>query len=567
MIALTAGEQVVERKSVGPFKILKRLGNNRRHRVFHARQTEQNRDVAIKFVKIPPKVEWDSAIDKIDREVAQLQKLRHPNLVQVYGAGCDDGDIFFATELVDGESLATILARRTKLAPDQVVEYGRQICSVLQFLHEHDLIHSKLTPEKIMVTTDDQIKILDLRLNRSKRRRWDAPRRRDLELAAYMAPEQFTEGASDKSDMYALGVILYEMLSGVLPYKPDTLGRMRKNKANAPVPSVATHVMNCPIWLNQIVTEMLNPEPRNRPHSAKAINLALDEIKNIDATKQAAVSQMAAGFNPLTAGKDKSEARRLLGKKTPKKSTKTVPLLQRTLVQVVLLGLIAALIFYLLQPKSDDKIIAQAKELIASPQMVQWSDARVLLEPIMNSGRPLSDEATQLYYDSKLKTLLARAEIGKSSGTDSESEKSFVAAVDLEKTGQNSEAAKCLMRLVDSTDPEGIDRHVRQAAEQRYASLTEAMRSQASAEELLDIIAQTENAKTEAELLTAQATLVELTDNRTDEPGYAQVADVLADRLSVVKKQLAQIQAEQITDHAAEQNLAEPDSPDQAPEF
>ena len=550
----------MDRKSVGPFKILKRLGSNRRHRVFHARQTEQNRDVAIKFVKIPPTVQWESAIDKIDREVAQLQKLRHPNLVQVYGAGCDGEDIFFATELVDGETLASILSRRIKLAPDQVVEYGRQVCSVLQFLHELDLIHSKLTPEKIMVTTGDQIKVIDLRLNRSKRRRWDAPLRRDLELAAYMAPEQFIEGASDKSDLYALGVILYEMLSGKLPYPPDTLGRMQKNKTNSPVPSVATHVMDCPIWLNQIITQMLDPEPRNRPHSAQAINLALDEIKNIDATKQAAVSQMAAGFNPLTAGKDKSEARRLLGKKTRKKPANTVSLLQRTPVQVGLLCLIAALIFYLVQPKSDDKIIEQAQVMIASPQMVQWSDARVLLEPIMNSDRPLSDEAAQLYYESKLKTLLARAELGKSGGTDSENEKSYVAAVGFEKLGQDVEATELFTQLINDIDPAGIDRHVKRAAEQRYASLIEEVEWPSSPKELLEKIAQTEEAETEAELMTAQAALAEINIKRAGDPGFEQVVDASADRIREIESQLARIRAAR----AAEQKSTDAESSDEA---
>ena len=543
----------MERKSVGPFEILKRLGSNRRHRVFHARQTEQNRDVAIKFVKIPPTVEWDSAIDKIDREVAQLQKLRHPNLVQVYGAGCDGEDVFFATELVDGESLATILSRRNKLAPDQVVEYGRQICSVLQFLHEHDLIHSKLTTEKIMVTTDDQIKVIDLRLNRSKRRRWDAPRRRDLELAAYMAPEQFTEGASDKSDLYSLGVILYEMLSGKLPYPPDTLGRMQRNKASAPVPSVATHVMDCPIWLNQIVTEMLDPEPRNRPHSAQAINNALDEIKNIDATKKAAVSQMASGFNALTAGKDTSEARRLLGKKTPKKSAKTVPLLQRTAVQIVLLCLIAALVFYLLLPKSDEELIAQAQQMIASTQMVQWSDARVLLEPIMGSDRPMSDEATQLYYESKLKTLLARAELGKKGSTDSENEKAFVDAVGLQKSSQNDEAAELLLRLIDNIDPASADRHVKQAAKQRYDSLKGELRWPTTPDELLNRITQSEGATTKAELQTTQAALVELTIKYAGDPGYEEVVDASAARLRIIKQQLAKLRAAQAAPNSADQ--------------
>ena len=240
----------MEKTYVGPFLIVKKLGS-RRQKVYHARQTEQNRDVALKFISVPPSVEWTKALDKIDREVNELQKLHHPNLVKVYGAGVDGERIFFATELIDGESLSAILARRGKLTPDLVVEYGRQIAEVLRYLHSQDLIHSKLTPEKILVTEDHRIKISDLRLNRSKRRRWDSTRRRELDIAAYMAPEQFTEGATQKSDFYSLGVILFEMLTGKLPYAPDTMGRMTKQKMNAPVPSVAANMMNCPIWLDK----------------------------------------------------------------------------------------------------------------------------------------------------------------------------------------------------------------------------------------------------------------------------------------------------------------------------
>ena len=530
----------MEQRNVGPFKILKRLGSNRRHRVFHARQTEQNRDVAIKFVKIPPKFDWDSAIDKIDREVAQLQKLRHPNLVRVYGAGFEEDDVFFATELVEGESLATILSRRGKLAPDQVVEYGRQICSVLQFLHEHDLIHSKLTPVKIMVTSDHQIKVTDLRLNRSKRRRWDAPLRRDLELAAYMAPEQFTEGASDKSDLYALGVMLHEMLSGKLPYPPDTLGRMQKSKINSPVPSVATHVMDCPIWLNQIVTEMLDPNPRNRPHSAEAINFTLDEIKNIDATKQAAVAQMASGFTPLTAGKDKTEAERLLGKETAGKESNSVPILQRTPVQVALLLTVLALIFFMLQPRSDVKIIAQAKQMINSEQLAQWYDARVLLEPIMKSDRTLSDEATGLYFDSKLKTLLARSESGKSSNTDSDSEKTFVKAVGLLKLGQDEDAANLFSKLMVDLDPQGSDQHVQQAAKKRYDLLKSKARWPMDPDELLAKITENKKVIAEADLVALQKALAKVITERTGDPKYEQVIAAAMVKLEAVKKQLLQ---------------------------
>jgi serine/threonine protein kinase len=251
----------VENTQVGPFLIIKKLGTNRRQRVYHARQTEQNRDVALKFISLPPEVEWSKALGKIELEVGELQKLKHPNLVKVYGAGVHDEEIFFANELIDGESLSAILSRRGKITPDLVVEYGRQIADVLRYLHHRELIHSKLNPEKILITPDHKVKIADLRLNRSRRRRWDSRRHRELDIAAYMAPEQFTDGATHKSDLYSLGVILFEMLTGKLPYEPDTMGRMTRMKMNAPVPSAATHVMNCPIWLDKIITQMRAAEP------------------------------------------------------------------------------------------------------------------------------------------------------------------------------------------------------------------------------------------------------------------------------------------------------------------
>jgi len=221
---------------------------------------------------------------------------------------------------------------------------------------------------------------------------------------------------------------------------------------------------------------------------------------------------MTSGFNPLTAGKDKTEARRLLGVKAAKQPTDSTSLLQRTPVQIGLLGLIAVLIFFLLQPKSDSKIIAQAQQMVTSNQMAQWADARILLEPIMTSDRPLSGEATELYYESKQKTLLARAETGKNSSTDSDSEKLFVEAVGLQKLGQYPKASELLLKLANDPDPAGENRHVKQAAQQLYDSLNSKLQWPSDPEEIIAKIASTENAVTEVELATAQAALVELTN-------------------------------------------------------
>ena len=179
----------MDKTQVGPFKILGRLGTNRRQQVYRARQIEQQRDVALKFISIPKNVPRATALDKINREVKFLQQLRHANLCQMYGAGVEDDKIFFASELIEGESLAAILSRRGRLAVDLAVDYAGQICDLLQYIHQHELIHAKLTPDKILIDKEGQVKISDLRINRSRKKRWDAGgSRRELDVAAYMAP-------------------------------------------------------------------------------------------------------------------------------------------------------------------------------------------------------------------------------------------------------------------------------------------------------------------------------------------------------------------------------------------
>ena len=109
----------MENTRVGPFLIIKRLGNNRRQRVYQARQIKQEKDVALKFISVPPSVDWNKAVDKINLEVRVLQKLRHPNLVRIYGAGVADNNIFLAHELVAGESLTSnfVSTRKTGSRP------------------------------------------------------------------------------------------------------------------------------------------------------------------------------------------------------------------------------------------------------------------------------------------------------------------------------------------------------------------------------------------------------------------------------------------------------------------
>lgn len=539
----------MENTKVGPFLIIKKLGTNRRQRVYHARQTEQQRDVALKFIAIPPEVKWAKALEKIDLEVKELQKLDHPNLVKVYGAGVHEEKIFFASELIEGEALSSILSRRRQITPDLVVEYGRQIADLLRYLHSHELIHSKLTPEKLLITSDHKVKIADLRLNRSKRRRWDSRRHRELDIAAYMAPEQFTDGATAKSDFYSLGVILYEMLTGKLPYQPDTMGRMTKMKMNAPVPSAAASVMNCPIWLDKIITQMLQPNPRLRPHSARAIVLAFDEIKKIDASKTAAVDQMTGSFNALNAGQDKSEARKLLGKKAPREEVSEVSFFQSVPFMVASLVAILALVVFMAIPPSTAKRMQQAEVLMQSDNEAEWSDAIVTFKQVMDGGGPLASEAEENYYELRQRTLVRQTERGVSNRLQTENVQSFGRGFRLQQDGRHEEAIEVFQKLVDSIEPDSDERHVHFASKALHAKSIDLLEKANQPEipedfeSLTRMIGIAGAATTEEELVAAKEMLSDLLLQFAGNEEYTEIYQLAENNLKRVTERLAEQRA------------------------
>ena len=532
-------ETTVENTQVGPFLIVKRLGTNRRQQVFHARQVKQDREVALKFIKVPPSVEWSRALDKIQREFTELQKLKHKNLVKVYGAGVEGEKIFVASELIEGESLAAIMTRRGKLMPDLVVDYGKQIAELLQYLHKKDLVHAKLTPEKILITPDNKVKIADLRLNRAKKRRWDATKRHALDIAAYMAPEQFTEGATPKSDFYALGVILFEMLTGKLPYEPDTMGRMTRNKMNAPVPSVASHIMNCPIWLDKIIVQMLNPETRERPHSARAIVFAFEEIKKIDKNRKSAVGQMTGTFNPLTAGQDKTEANQLLGKKEIIDAEPRTPFYQYVAFQVAALVAIVAFVIWMAIPKGADQILEEATVSVNSRDPKAWRSANEELKRLMaGSDESIAAEAERLYYQSRRQILVLNAEDGVRNKLQSESVGMFVDAVQLQLKGEKFEALKLFRRLVATVSTTGKERHVFYESVARVQNLSAEVRMPTNKDELLELVESTELSTTLDELITAENLLVRVVIDYADKPDYQSVCVAAQKSLAEVRQRL-----------------------------
>ncbi len=228
--------------------------------------------------------------------------------------------------------------------------------------------------------------------------------------------------------------------------------------------------MNCPIWLDQIVTQMLQPDPRKRPHTARAIVLAFDEIKNIDKTQKTAVAQVSGKFNPLNAGKDKTEANRLLGKKQPRRQN-DIPFHQRVPFLVGALLVIAAIIGFAMLPPSSEKLFAEGEALMKSDRDVDWRKARGLFEQVIerNDDPQLVANAEQLYQESRRRTLVQQAEQGFFLLSQSKNAKTFGEAVNLQQAGKSEAAIPLLEGLVKSIDPTSDERYIRIEAMNRLS--------------------------------------------------------------------------------------------------
>lgn len=481
----------VEKSHVGPFELIKKLGR-RQNKVYLARQTEQDREVTIKFIAIPKRIRRDVALEKLQAEFAHLRTLKHPNLVRVFGAGVDDDRLFIASEYVVGDSLAAQIGRMGRLSLDQVIDIGIQVARCLHYLHEQNLLHCKLTPEKILIDDAGQVKVSDLRLNRSKKKGGSHSVQRDLELIAYLAPEHLEGEPSPKSDLYSLGVILYEMLTGALPYPPDTVSRTIKHKKEADVPSVTSVVMHCPVWIDNLVKQLLQPNPKLRPHSALAVMKALEEVRAIESRQQAAVDQIAGNFNPLNAQADRDEARRLLKRPVAKADQSQDPFWLRWWLPLTALAVAAVVLLWVLWPASPHRVLQESQAALVAEDAEIWRKALSRLAPLLDSGdNDVVFQAKNLITELRRRMLRQQAASGEKNSLQSPVTQEYIAAVQLLKNKQFEQARVIFGRIVNDTPETSDDLPVKLEAQDREMEIAALLRLPDGSADLVRLIDET----------------------------------------------------------------------------
>ena len=256
----------------GRYRIAGLLGRGGMGEVYRATDLTLGQAVALKF--LPPGLGHDErALARFYNEVRIARQVTHPNVCRVYDIGQVEGQPYISMEYVDGEDLASLLRRIGRLPVDKAVEMARKVCAGLAAAHDRGVLHRDLKPANIMLDRRGQVIIMDFGLaGLSDQVRGDVR----SGTPAYMAPEQLagTE-VTVRSDIYSLGLVLYELFTGKRAFEAVTLDElMELQHRGAPV-SVTTLVKEVDPAVERVILRCLSPDPKQRPGSALTIAAAL----------------------------------------------------------------------------------------------------------------------------------------------------------------------------------------------------------------------------------------------------------------------------------------------------
>jgi Protein kinase domain len=253
----------------GRYRIVTFLGKGGMGEVYRADDLALGQSVALKF--LPAELANDpDRLARFRNEVRLARQVSHPHVCRVYDLAEADGQSFLTMEYLDGEDLAALLRRIGRLPEDKGVELARQLCAGLAAAHDRGIIHRDLKPQNVMLDGRGQVRIMDFGIARSAEHLHGTDPRAGT--PAYMAPEQLAgRGVSVQSDLYALGLVLYEMFTGKKAFPArsrDDLARLRRG-ATPVKPS--SHITGLNPAVERVILRCLEKDPRDRPRSALAV--------------------------------------------------------------------------------------------------------------------------------------------------------------------------------------------------------------------------------------------------------------------------------------------------------
>lgn len=430
----------MQRSRIGPFALEESLDHEGGGNVLRGLHLERKASMAVKMLPLGL-VNRPMAGNAFSADVKRLQRLVHPNIVRCLGGAIEEGQPYLALELVKGESLRDLLDRRGKLPWELAVEIVDSICLALKHSHQLGYVHQRLTPSRVIIQPTGEVKIcgfdcawadkddvLGLRV--------------PMSVANYLAPEEFRgkqSAALPPADLFSVGVILYECLSGELPWKANSPAELVQARRDGDAPRVSAKELDCPVWLDLLTAKLLAVKRADRLTSAEEAHRAIITAKEKVTKGVSATQQMLSGRKGmLQVDSDRSEIVRLKKHMRPKERDHS-PFYERVWFLGMCLVLLAIGGVWSLQPPSEQKLIAELELLLESEDVIDWRQAQNLIPVLMENYpetefKPEIDRFQEKYTMYRAET---RARMNQNTGhlPESEAERLYVEAWDLDTTG------------------------------------------------------------------------------------------------------------------------------------
>ncbi len=296
--------------TLGPYEIQSPLGAGGMGEVYRARDTRLGRDVAIKILPESFAPEADR-LHRFEQEARAVAALSHPNILAIFDTGQNNGSPFLVSELLEGETLRVVLDRGP-LSQRKAVDYAVQLAQGLAAAHERGIVHRDLKPENVFVTKDARIKILDFGLAKLAQKANVAAADGVtltsshtaagvvMGTASYMAPEQVRgEAADPRTDIFAFGALLYEMLNGQRAFRRDTPAETMTAVLKEDPPELSDPVHPVSPSLDRIVRRCIEKDPEQRFQSARDVSFALSALSGTESSVATRIGDAGRKVRPL----------------------------------------------------------------------------------------------------------------------------------------------------------------------------------------------------------------------------------------------------------------------------
>src|SRR3954449_3772188 len=261
----------------GRYRIMRKLGTGGMANVYLAEDQELGRRVAIKILN-DRHANDEQFVERFRREAKNAAALSHPNVVSIYDRGDAEGTYYIAMEYLDGRSVKELIVSRGPAPVNVSIEYARQILSALRFAHRHGIVHRDIKPHNVLVDGEGRVKVTDFGIARAGTSQMTETGS-IVGTAQYLSPEQAKGGEVDpRSDLYSLGIVLYELLTGKTPFDGETPVEIAmKHLSNAPQPPSKLR-QDIPAELDMVVLRALAKNPDDRYQSADEMEADLERV-------------------------------------------------------------------------------------------------------------------------------------------------------------------------------------------------------------------------------------------------------------------------------------------------